>query len=166
MLFIFYATSSSEDKHGLFVLSVSDLLLSNLPSLAYRTAPFPSFCSSSFSLWFTAGPQGRGTCLRSLSPEGAGRKLAITKSKYVHAKSTVLWGTEHCLLAQRWRIGGSPINTCPVFHLFYITYTKCQSSVWLHDALQKQLTGCTNNYSKGEMQIFTTTHKPSATFYI
>lgn len=34
----------------------------------------------------------------SLSPEGAGRKLAITMSKYVYAKSTLLKGTAGCLL--------------------------------------------------------------------
>ena len=41
----------------------------------------------------------RETCLLSLSLEGAGRKLAIKMSKYVHAKSMLLKGIVGCLLA-------------------------------------------------------------------
>lgn len=75
----------------------------------FLTALLPSFCSVSFSLWFAAGPQGRGTCLLTLSPEGTDRNLAITMSKYVHANLPILRGIEGSLLAYR----GSE-KVCPV----------------------------------------------------
>lgn len=34
-----------------------------------------------------------------LSPEGAGRKLTITQSKYIYAKSVLVKGIVGCLLA-------------------------------------------------------------------
>lgn len=82
-------------------------MLSNFTPLffIFLTALFSPFCYASFSLQFTAGPQRRGACLLTLSPEGAGKKLTITMSKYVHAKSPLLKGIVGCLLAYAVRDG-------------------------------------------------------------
>lgn len=103
-------------------------MLSNFTPLfcTILTALFPSFCYASFSLWFTAGPQGRGACLLTLSPEGAGKKLAITMSKYVHAKSPPAEG--NCGLfvgvcGAGWGVGGrAVIKWAPLLQLIYLFY--------------------------------------------
>lgn len=74
----------------------------------FGLARFPSFCHASFSLCFTAGPQGRGACLLTLSPEGSG----ISESKYV-PMATIREETMACLLAYagvRWGSGSTCCN--------------------------------------------------------
>lgn len=126
--------SSSGDKHSLFILSVSTSTLSNFTPLffTFLTALFPSFCYASFSFWFTAGPQGRGACLLTLSPEGAGKKLAITMSKYVHAKSPLLMGIVcWCMRGEMgsWRPCRDHMGPPPFFYNCYISFT-CAYSQW------------------------------------
>lgn len=90
-----------------------------LPPFLYLPR-FPSFCHASFSLCFTAEPQGRGACLHTLSPEGSG----ISESKHVAAKSTIWEETMGCLLAYggvSWGFGpaccdhtSAPFTTVPL----------------------------------------------------
>lgn len=98
-------------------------MLSNFTRLVFTslTALFPSFCHASFGLWFTARRWGRGACLLTLSPEGAGRKLTITMSKYVHAKSTLLKGIVGCLLAGLWPHGPPHLQLLYFFHVWVLT---------------------------------------------
>lgn len=113
----FYLSSfcgRSGNKHSLFTYSPcfnSDAFkLYPFFFITFRTALLPSFCSVSFSLWFTAGPQGRGACLLTLSPVGTSRKLAIPMSKYVHANLPILRGIVGCLLAYRERGKVFPVS--------------------------------------------------------
>ena len=106
--------SSLRDKNGPFILPVSNII----PLFfTFLTTPFFSFCFGSFSCCFKADPQDRGTRLLTLSPEGAGRKLAITMSKYVHAKSPLLRGIVDCLLAYTTYTSETPCweYICPPF---------------------------------------------------
>lgn len=80
--------SNTVDSIQSFLFQLWCFQTQTLLFFTFLTALLPSLCYAPFSPRFTAGLQGRGTCLLTLSPEGAGKKAGNHNEQICSCKLT------------------------------------------------------------------------------